>query len=355
MVHLGDAIEIESSDSSPELTPHPATYKSRGKLEGKGKATPHRLGFASSVIEIPDSESEADDGQSSPYRRARPSHSNSHAGPGPSSPKRTSILNSKSYPVRPTGSLDNIFKPPQQNLNDALASGSATEASRTKQNLSSCYHDPTPYLSSDDEHKTPLTALAHIGRIDVSGTSTPVIEREPTILMPETQSQIFTRPTAPNSDPIPFMDPTSTAVAQILEVLLEMMPNFEPAHLLQLIETNLSTYSVNRDRDADGKEGAAAAGEREVTVEERVQGVVGRILHLLFENPDYPETDSRAGGRRKLRKRIKAGDLEGKRKGKGRAKDSSLIKPKIDYASIDRPFLDPDLVCPFLLQPTTLL
>jgi hypothetical protein len=48
------------------------------------------------------------------------------------------------------------------------------------------------------------------------------------------------------------MDPISIAVAQILEII----PNVEPTHLLQLIETHLPTYSVfhgNHDLRTGGK------------------------------------------------------------------------------------------------------
>ena len=81
MVQLGDIIEI---NSSPEHTPRPAMHKS-----GKGKVTPYRLAPASSVIELTDSESEADGivGKASTSYRVSPSHSNLHAGPGPSSQK----------------------------------------------------------------------------------------------------------------------------------------------------------------------------------------------------------------------------------------------------------------------------
>ena len=155
-----------------------------------------------------------------------------------------------------------------------------------------------------------------------------------------------------NSHPIDNIDPTSTAVAQILEII----PNVEPAHVLQLIETHLTTYSGNRDHDDDGGEGAAAlAGERIATDEEQVQEVVRHVLHLLFENPDYPKANLRAD------ENIKGetvgdpnyeDDLEEKEKGK--TKDSSSKKFKIDYhdAIIDRPFpgginyLDLALVCP---------
>jgi hypothetical protein len=171
-------------------------------------------------------------------------------------------------------------------------------------------------------------------------TSNSVIERDPTILIPETQPQIPTA-SASNPNPIENICPTSTAVAQILELyLMSTQP------LLQLIETHLPAYSVfhgNRDPVADGGEGAAAAGEREAAAEEQVQGVVGQVLHILFENPDYPKADLRAGVKRK-----------GKRVGDPDDQDSFPMKPKIDYASIDRPFpggpnyFDLALVCPFL-------
>jgi E3 ubiquitin-protein ligase RNF216 len=141
---------------------------------------------------------------------------------------------------------------------------------------------------------------------------------------------------AENVLPVENIDPTSTVVAQILEII----PNVEPVHLLQLIETHLPTYSMFRGNggpDENDGDGAAVAGELEATVEERVQGVVGHVLHLLFENPDYQKAELRAGGKGK---RVGGPDdevgLEGK--GKRKAKDSSSKKPKIDYASIDRPF-----------------
>jgi E3 ubiquitin-protein ligase RNF216 len=351
MARLGDVIEIESS---PE--PYPAaTLKSREK--GKGKATPYRPELASSVIEITDSEDEDDEGKASTSHRVGPSHSSSHTGPGPSSPTRTFI---KSYPAGPNGSLDNVAMPLQQNGMLASGSGSGTEACPTEQKLNGDNHNSPLFLSSNDEHESPAPApdTAHTGRVEVDAARTSVIEREPAILTPETQS-LKSTPTTPDLDPIPTedMDPISTAVAQILEII----PNVEPTHLLQLIETHLPTYSVfhgNHDPDVNGGEGAAAAaggggGEREVTVEEQVQGVVGHVLHLLFENPDYPKADLRAGGKGKGKRVGDPNDEDGL-EGKGKAKDPSPKKPKIDYTSIDRPFsggpnyFDLALVGPFL-------
>ena len=344
MVQLGDIIEIESS---PEPTFQPATNKSREK--GKGKATTCRLELASSVIEITDSESEADEGKTSTNRVAS-SHSNSHSGPSSSSPKRTYTPNlTSSYPVKPTGLL---FTPPRQN--GVLASGSGS-GTATEQKPNGHDQNPPLFLSVDEENEPPAQDTAHIGRVEASVSGTSIIEREQT---PETQSQIPPLPTAFDSDPAPVeeMDITSTAVAQILEII----PNVEPTHLLQLIETHLPTYSVfrgRRDSGDDGGEGAASAGEREATVEEQVQGVMGHVLHLLFENPDYPKADLRAGGKKRVSDSDDEAILEGK--GKGKAKDL-FKKPKIDYASIDRPFpggpnyFDLALVCPFLQQSATL-
>ena len=184
-----------------------------------------------------------------------------------------------------------------------LASGSGsgfeTETSPIRLKLNGHNQVPPPLLSGDEEHESQALDTDHIGRIEVSVISTPVIEREPTMLTHKAQSQVPTRPTASDSDltPIENMDPISTAVTRILEII----PDVEPTHLLELIKTHLSTYSVfhgNHDPDADDEEGAAA-GERESTVEEQVQGVVGHMLHLLFENPDYPKADLQAAGKRK--------------------------------------------------------
>ena len=346
MVQLGDIIEI---GSSPEHTPRPTTHRAREK--GKGKATPRRLEFASTVIELTDSESEAEGKASTNSRVGSSSHSKLHVGPGPSTP---------SYPVRHTGSLGDISTPTQQNGVFASGSGfgSGTEAF-PKQKLNGHNHNPPLFLpgAEDEEHGSPVP---DIGRVEANATNTPVIEQEPTIFLPDAQSHrqdpIPAENVDPteNVDPIGIIDPTSTAVAQILEII----PNVDPTHLLLLIETHLPTFSVfrgNRNPDNDGGEGSAAVEEREATVEEQVQGVVGHVLHHLFENPDYPKADLRAGGKGKGKRVGGPDDEEGlEGKGKGKAKESSSKKPKIDYASIERPFpggpnyFDLALVCPSL-------
>jgi E3 ubiquitin-protein ligase RNF216 len=141
------------------------------------------------------------------------------------------------------------------------------------------------------------------------------------------------------------MDPTSTAVVQILEII----PDVEPTHLSQLIQTHLPTFSVFHEPETDIR----GAVEREINLKDQVQGVVGLVLHLLLENPNHPKVDRRAGGQGKW-KRVLTYDADvvgGKSKGK--SKDISVVKPEIDYTSIDRPFPDSQnyfdlaLVCPF--------
>ena len=290
MVQLSDVIEIESS---PEPNPRPATSAAKSRGKGKGRATPHRLGPAASVIELTDSESDVD---------ARVDHS----GPGPSSPKRTPIPNLMSNPLKP---LDN---PPQQTA--VLASGSGS---------------------------------GHIERVEEVEAPPVDIGRDPTIPTPDTQLQIPTPPITPDLGPISIeeIDPTTAAVAQILEII----PNVEPTHLLELIETHLPTFAVFHE-DHDHADGA----ERKTTVEQQIQGVVGHVLHLLFENPEYPKADLRAG-RKGKGKRVDGRDDEDEVEGKGKGKAKEIAKkPKIDYASIDRPFpggpnyFDLALVCPFL-------
>jgi E3 ubiquitin-protein ligase RNF216 len=365
MVQLGHIIEIESS---PEPEPRLATPGAKSRDKGKGKETPYRLEFASSVIELTDSESDVDDDKSTTSRPVAPLHSNSHSGPGPSSQKWISIPNLKSN-TPPTL--------PQQN--GMLASGSGSRAGPSPAAASGTGVDPSEqnptsataddrniplFLPSDKEHDppAPLPTTSHIERAQQVGVATReapfLIEREPTMPILDTQPQTPTRPITPDLDPFPIkdMDPTSTAVAQILEII----PNVEPNHLLELIETHLPTFSVfpvNHDHDVGG-EGAV---EREATVDEQVQGVVGHVLHLLFENPDYPKADLRAGVKGKG-KRVgepeDEDDLGGK--GKGKAKEIAPKKTKIDYTSIDRPFpggqnyLDLALVCHSFHHSTTL-
>ena len=64
---------------------------------------------------------------------------------------------------------------------------------------------------------------------------------------------------------------------------------------------------------------------------------MSHVLLLLFENPDYPNADLRAGGKGKG-ERVGGPDDEDNLEGKGKAKDSSSKIRKIDYASIERPF-----------------
>ncbi|KAF8816831.1 hypothetical protein BYT27DRAFT_6378460 [Phlegmacium glaucopus] len=324
MVQLGDIIEIESS---------PEPIQSRKK--GKGKAHPN--GLASSVIELTDSEAEPD-------IKSPPSRSQTQVLLGHSSLKRK---RNTSGTLRPSGSLDT---PPAV---FASASGSGTGAGPSKQQ-----HTPANaharnhplFLTSDEEHEPPSPVLipTPIGRdIGVMDDAPVVI---PTVIIPETDpqphipAQADPQPLIPaQTDPQPFMppptpptpdiDPTSTAVARILEII----PNVEPTHLLTLVETHLPTFSVHHD-DGGGEDAETAGegeGAREATVEQQVQGVVGHVLHLLFEDPNYPKAQLQNG--KGKGKRV-TDDEDNKGKGKGKAKEVVSKKPKIDYSTVDRPF-----------------
>ena len=376
MVQHGDVIEIQSSPEPSHHLPIPTGTRSRDK--GKGRATPYRLALASSVIELTDSDSESEPQLVTPTGRSQ-SRFDSYSRPGPSSSQKrknkTSIPNLNFYRSKPAGSLT---VPQQQNDVLVFDSGAGSSSSfvaaapdpRTEAGPSNQItipakavdHNPPLFLASDEEYgpPAPLPSTTHVERVEVGVTNDPS-ERE---LDPQSQIQPSTldRVPTPELDPIPIkdVDPTSIAVAQILEII----PNVEPTHVLKLIETHLPTFSVfHGDHDLAGGEGVAAAEVREATVEERVQGVVGHVLHLLFENPDYPKADLRTGGKGKGKRLGEADDeaemgAKGKGKGKGKEREVPFKKPKIDYASVDRPFpgglnyFDLALVCHFLPLPS---
>ncbi|KAI0944200.1 hypothetical protein AcW1_001960 [Taiwanofungus camphoratus] len=93
--------------------------------------------------------------------------------------------------------------------------------------------------------------------------------------------------------PVADEDPFDGFVAQVLEII----PDVLPAHARALAEKHFPAHKEN---------------------------VVGRVLHCLFEDPEYPRLDRKGKGKRKRRD----GDEE------ERARASA--KPKIDYGSTDR-------------------
>lgn len=110
--------------------------------------------------------------------------------------------------------------------------------------------------------------------------------------------------------PVAGEDPFDGYVAQVLEII----PDVLPAHARALAEKHLPAHKEN---------------------------VVGRVLHCLFEDPEYPRLDRKGKGKRKRRD----GDEE------ERARTSA--KPKIDYGSTDRErgggegYIDEALVRPY--------
>jgi TRIAD3 protein (E3 ubiquitin-protein ligase RNF216) len=96
-------------------------------------------------------------------------------------------------------------------------------------------------------------------------------------------------------EPEPEADPTSTYVARILEII----PDVDPDHLLDLVTKNVPTH-----------------GDQ----------VVEHVLHSLFEDPTYPKVDRKGKGKR----RQSDGDAEG---------DGTPSKrTKIDYGNKERPY-----------------
>ena len=189
MVQLGDIIEIKSS---------PQPIKSQDKGKGKGKA---RLAPASSVIELSDSESDDQQNRKNKNSSER--------------------------------SLDNIPT--------VLASAASSENNTFKAGPSTLKDLPL-FLPGDEEHESP----ASIRHIKVALMDDNPI-KEP--LPPQPQHTDLQPPPDPIPDldsmPMEDIDPTSIAVAQILEI----MPNVEPTHLLKLIETHLPTFSVLHECD----------------------------------------------------------------------------------------------------------
>ena len=112
---------------------------------------------------------------------------------------------------------------------------------------------------------------------------------------------------APTPGPAP--DPVDLYIARVLEVV----PDVQPEHVRTLLGRHISTHK---------------------------DGLVELILHMLFEDSDYPKVDKK--GKRKRKEGIDADSQDSKR-GKARI--------KIDYGSKDRPstggFFYPDiaLVC----------
>ncbi|KAF8064103.1 hypothetical protein FPV67DRAFT_1782451 [Lyophyllum atratum] len=112
-------------------------------------------------------------------------------------------------------------------------------------------------------------------------------------------SPVVPRAETPIKEPEPDLDPQSTAIARILEIV----PDVEPDHLLSLVINQMLARP-----------------------DQNVGDVVEHILHGLFEDPKYPKVDRKGKGKRK--------QTEEERQPGG----SPTKKPKIDYRDKDRPF-----------------
>lgn len=102
-------------------------------------------------------------------------------------------------------------------------------------------------------------------------------------------------------------DPLSRTVGQVLEII----PDVDPAHVLKLLNQQLSVQPVDEEAPDDG-----------VDVFERA---LQRVLHLLFENGNYPKVS-------KKRKRSEDGEAESGGSAKVRVVEDQ------GYGSKDRPW-----------------
>ncbi|KAF8156090.1 hypothetical protein B0H34DRAFT_716125 [Crassisporium funariophilum] len=118
-------------------------------------------------------------------------------------------------------------------------------------------------------------------------------------------------PPPPTPPPPPAPSDPDTILAHILEII----PNVDPTHLLNLIHTHLA------DADADAGEATA------------------RVLHALFEDPAYPKVDPR--GKRKAEGAgagVEGKDGEGEVGEGGGAGEREGKRGRVDWASVDRVF-----------------
>lgn len=151
-------------------------------------------------------------------------------------------------------------------------------------------HDPIPALQPlpaalplflpdphDNPHDNPAPAPMHpLAHPAAAPPEVPAPQLEPPA----------PHPVAEQDDVIPF----DAYVAQVLEIILDV----HPAHVFSLIEQHLPSHKDN---------------------------VVEQVLHVLFENPDYPKADTKGKDKRK-----REDDMEEQR----------VVKPKIDYGDKNR-------------------
>lgn len=283
MIHLNAHTVIEIP-SSPEPIPQSVT-RSRNAVKSKRapRSKTTQSSQASHVIELTDSDSEDD----LPARVHAKGHTPRRPIAGPSSRASGSQLQPK---VGASSSLENIPTHHRKVRAPTSKTMPLFHPSDEENN------PPTTVVTAPpEEHSTPFDV--HNPMQDIQPQIVPDVFFEEQITL----------------EPEP--DPISGYVSRILEII----PDVEPDHLLELVTKHVPQY-----------QGA----------------VVEHVLHVLFEDPAYPKVDRTWKGKRKQAQSDL--DMEGDNA-------SSPKKPKIDYANKERPFtggssyLDLALVC-FAIQ-----
>ena len=233
----------------------PSTHRmSHARPKFKSKQKPRIL----PVIELTDD----DDDTPNVPPKATP---NALAGPSFHS-DRAAALQPKSGP---SGLFENIPNTPTRKLKASIAR-------------------PFPLFLPSDEENEPPSSLVPVSPVveRISPFELDDMEDAPAVQLPTATEVVQPRSEA---------DPTSTYVARVLEII----PDVDRHHLLDLIARNVSTH-----------------GDQ----------VVEHVLHCLFEDPTYPKFDKKGKGKRMQ----SDGDAEGY--------GAPLKKTKLDYKNKERPF-----------------
>lgn len=253
-----NVIEISSSPEPPS----PSMSHARPKFKSKQK--PRLRTVPLPVIDVSDD----DDDDAFPFFiQTKKSSQNTVSGPSSLSNK-SAALQPK---IGPSASFDNLPNTPPRKSKPSTAR-------------------PSPlFLSSDEENQPPPSPSLR--------ASSPVGQRFSPFEVVDMEGVL---PAAPSPaiealEPEPDVDPISKYVARVLEII----PDVEPDHLLNLVTTCLPTY-----------------GDQ----------VVEHVLHSLFEDPTYPKAEKKGKCKRK--------QIDDDPDGHG----IPSKRTKIDYGNKDRPY-----------------
>ena len=250
-----NVIDLSSSPEPPiHLMSHPRP-KFRSNQKHRTRTIP---------LELTDSDSDTEDAPN--FLQTKKTSEIPLAGPSFHS-IRTAALQQK---IGPSGSFENI-------------------PNTTTRNLKASTARPFPlFLPSDEENEPPSPSFIAVSPVVERTSSFELVDME-NVQPVELPEPIEVVPVEPEADP------TSTYVARVLEII----PDVDPDHLLELVTKNIPTH-----------------GDQ----------VVEHVLHCLFEDPTYPKLDKKGKGKRR--------QLDGDTEGDG----TPAKKTKIDYRNKDRPY-----------------